>query len=135
MGRYAFAYLATGIALALIDSVWLRTMSERLYKVEIGELLADSFRLPPAILFYLLYILGMMIFAVGPAMQSGSWKTALCYGAAFGFFAYMTYDLTNYATLKVWSLKVTILDMIWGTVLTGLAAAAGAAVTNKVFSA
>ena len=135
MGRYAFAYLATGIAFALIDSVWLRTMSERLYKVEIGELLADSFRLPPAILFYLLYILGMMIFAVGPAMQSGSWKTALCYGAAFGFFAYMTYDLTNYATLKVWSLKVTILDMIWGTVLTGLAAATGAAVTNKVFSA
>ena len=135
MGRYAFAYMATGIAFALIDSVWLRTMSERLYKVEIGELLADSFRLPPAILFYLLYILGMMIFAVGPAMQSGSWKTALCYGAAFGFFAYMTYDLTNYATLKVWSLKVTILDMIWGTVLTGLAAATGAAVTNKVFSA
>lgn len=135
MGRYAFAYLATGIAFALIDSVWLRTMSERLYKVEIGALLADSFRLPPAILFYLLYILGMMIFAVGPAMQSGSWKTALCYGAAFGFFAYMTYDLTNYATLKVWSLKVTILDIIWGTVLTGLAAAAGAAVTNKVFSA
>lgn len=135
MGRYAFAYLATGIAFALIDSVWLRTMSERLYKVEIGELLADSFRLPPAILFYLLYILGMMIFAVGPAMQSGSWKTALCFGAAFGFFAYMTYDLTNYATLKVWSLKVTILDMIWGTVLTGLAAATGAAVTNKVFSA
>ena len=135
MGRYAFAYMATGIAFALIDSVWLRTMSERLYKVEIGELLADSFRLPPAILFYLLYILGMMIFAVGPAMRSGSWKTALCYGAAFGFFAYMTYDLTNYATLKVWSLKVTILDMIWGTVLTGLAAATGAAVTNKVFSA
>ena len=135
MGRYAFAYLATGIAFALIDSVWLRTMSERLYRVEIGELLADSFRLPPAILFYLLYILGMMIFAVGPAMQSGSWKTALCYGAALCFFAYMTYDLTNYATLKVWSLKVTILDMIWGTVLTGLAAATGAAVTNKVFSA
>ena len=135
MGRYAFAYLATGIAFALIDSVWLTAMSQRLYRVEIGELLADKFRLAPAAAFYLLYILGMMIFAVGPAMQNGNWKTALCYGAAFGFFAYMTYDLTNYATLKVWSLKVTILDMIWGTVLTGLAAAAGAAVTNKVFSA
>ncbi len=135
MGRYAFAYLATGIAFALIDSVWLRTMSERLYKVEIGGMLAEQFRLAPAIVFYLLYILGMMIFAVGPALQSGSWKVALCYGAAFGFFAYMTYDLTNFATLKVWSLKVTILDMIWGTVLTGLAAAAGAAATNRVFSA
>lgn len=133
MGRYAFAYLATGIAFALIDSVWLKTMSERLYKVEIGELLADRFRLAPAVVFYLLYILGMMIFAVGPAMQSSNWKTALCYGAAFGFFAYMTYDLTNYATLRVWSLKVTILDMVWGTVLTGLAAAAGAAISNKLF--
>jgi len=134
MARYAFAYLATGIAFALIDSVWLRTMSDRLYRVEIGEMLADRFRLVPAIAFYLLYILGMMIFAVGPALQSGSWKSALCYGAAFGFFAYMTYDLTNYATLRVWSLKVTILDMIWGTVLTGLAAAAGAAVTNRLFA-
>ena len=133
MGRYAFAYLATGISFALIDSVWLRTMSERLYRAEIGDLLADRFRLAPALAFYLLYILGMMIFAVGPAMQNGNWKTALCYGAALGFFAYMTYDLTNYATLRVWSLKVTILDMIWGTVLTGLAAAAGAALANKAF--
>ena len=135
MGRYICAYFATGIAFALIDSVWLRTMSERLYRVEIGELLADKFRIGPAIIFYLLYILGMMIFAVGPALQNGNWKTALCYGAAFGFFTYMTYDLTNFATLKVWSLKVTVLDIIWGSVLTGLAAAAGAAITNRFFAA
>ncbi len=135
MGRYAFAYVATGIAFALIDSVWLRTMSERLYRVEIGELLADKFRIGPAIVFYLLYILGMMIFAVGPAMQNSNWKTALCMGAAFGFLTYMTYDLTNFATLKVWSLKVTVLDIIWGTVLTGLAAGAGAAITNRFFPA
>lgn len=133
MGRYAIAYVATGIAFALIDAVWLRTMSDRLYRVEIGELLADKFRIAPAIVFYLLYILGMMIFAVVPALQNGNWKTALIYGALFGFFTYMTYDLTNYATLKVWSLRVTVLDMIWGTVLTGLAAAAGAAITNKFF--
>jgi uncharacterized membrane protein len=135
MGRYAIAYLATGIAFALIDSVWLKTMSGRLYRVEIGELLADKFRPGPAVAFYLLYILGMMVFAVGPALRNGSWKTALCYGAAFGFFAYMTYDLTNHATLRVWSLKVTILDIIWGTVLTGLAAAAGAAVANRFMPA
>lgn len=135
MMRYALAYVATGIAFALIDSVWLRTMSEKLYKVEIGELLADRFRLGPAIVFYLLYILGMMIFAVGPALQNGNWKTALCYGAAFGFMAYMTYDLTNFATLKVWSLKVTILDIVWGTVLTGLASAAGAAIADKIMPA
>lgn len=135
MGRYAVAYLATGIAFAAIDSVWLKTMATRLYQPEIGELLADRFRLGPAIVFYLLYILGIMIFAVGPALRSGDWKVALVNGAMLGFMAYMTYDLTNYATLKVWSLKVTILDMIWGTVLTGLAAAAGAAITIRAMPA
>ena len=63
-------------------------------------------------------------------MYSSSWKVALVQGAMFGFFTYMTYDLTNYATLKVWSLKVTVLDIIWGTVLTGLSAAVGTAVTS-----
>lgn len=67
----------------------------------------------------------MMIFAVGPALRNGKWQTALIWGALFGFFCYMTYDLTNYATLKVWSMKVTVLDIIWGTVLTGSASLAG----------
>jgi uncharacterized membrane protein len=132
MTRYLVAYIATGIAFALIDSIWLRTMYARLYIPEIGELLMRGFRLGPAIVFYLLHILGMMIFAVGPALANGRWQTALVNGALFGFFTYMTYDLTNYATLKIWSLKVTVLDIIWGTVLTGLAAAAGAAVTLAV---
>ena len=82
MGRYAVAYLATGIAFAAIDSVWLKTMATRLYQPEIGELLADRFRLGPAIVFYLLYILGIMIVAVGPALRSGDWKVALVNGAA-----------------------------------------------------
>jgi uncharacterized membrane protein len=124
--KYVIGYIATGIAFALIDSVWLRTMYTRLYKPEIGELMMkDGFRLGPAVIFYLLYILGMMIFAVGPALQSGKWQTALVWGALLGFFCYMTYDLTNYATLKVWSMKVTVLEIIWGTVLTGSASLAG----------
>ena len=130
LARYALAYVATGIAFALIDSVWLRTMYTRLYQPEIGSMMMDGFRLTPAIIFYLLYITGMMIFAVGPGLANGSWKVALVQGAMFGFFTYMTYDLTNYATLKVWSLKVTVLDIIWGTVLTGLSAAVGTAVTS-----
>jgi uncharacterized membrane protein len=134
MLKYAVAYIVTGIAFALIDSVWLRNAYTRLYQPEIGEMLMkDGFRLGPAIAFYLLYILGIMIFAVGPALKTGQWQTALLWGALLGFFCYMTYDLTNQATLRVWSLKVTILDMIWGTFLTGSAAAVGAAVTNAVF--
>jgi uncharacterized membrane protein len=131
--KYITAYIATGVAFALIDSVWLRTMYERLYKPEIGEMMMkDGFRLAPAVVFYLLYILGMMIFAVGPALQNGKWHTALVGGALLGFFCYMTYDLTNYATLKVWSLKVTVLDIIWGTVLTGSASLAGWWVTTML---
>ena len=124
--KYVVAYIATGVSFALIDSVWLRTMYERLYKPEIGSLMYEGgFRLGPAVVFYLLYILGMMIFAVGPALHNGKWQTALLWGALLGFFCYMTYDLTNYATLKVWSTKVTVLDIIWGTILTGSASLCG----------
>ena len=92
-----------------------------------------GFRIGPAVAFYLFYILGMMIFAVGPALHSGKWQTALLWGALLGFFCYMTYDLTNYATLKVWSTKVTVLDIIWGTVLTGSASLSGWWVTTLIF--
>jgi uncharacterized membrane protein len=127
------AFVATGLGFAAIDSIWLITMSTRLYKPEIGELMAANFRLGPAIAFYILYITGILIFAVQPALAAGKWQTALVQGALFGFFCYMTYDLTNYATLKVWSLKVTVLDMIWGTFLTGSAATVGMLVTRKFF--
>jgi uncharacterized membrane protein len=133
ISKYLVGYIATGIAFAVIDSVWLRTMYKKLYQPEIGELLyKGGVRLGPAIAFYLLYILGMMVFAVGPALQSGKWQTALIWGALLGFFCYMTYDLTNYATLKVWSLKVTILDIIWGTLLTGSASLAGWWITTLI---
>jgi uncharacterized membrane protein len=133
VAKYILAYISTGIAFAVIDSVWLRNMYTRLYKPELGEMMmAGGFRLGPAIAFYLLYILGMMIFAVGPAMTTGRWQTALVQGAMFGFFCYMTYDLTNMATLKTWSMKVVVLDIIWGTVLTGSAAMAGYWVTTAV---
>jgi uncharacterized membrane protein len=134
IAKYIVAYIATGVSFALIDSVWLRTTYERLYKPEIGDLMYEGgFRLGPAVAFYLLYILGMMIFAVGPALHSGKWQTALVWGAMLGFFCYMTYDLTNYATLKVWSTKVTVFDIIWGTVLTGSASLSGWWVTTLIF--
>ena len=87
----------------------------------------------PATTFYVLYILGMMIFAVGPALQSGKWQTALLWGALLGFFCYMTYDLTNHATMKVWSVKVTVLDILWGTFLTGSASLVGYLATSAIF--
>jgi uncharacterized membrane protein len=129
--RYALGYVLTGLSFALIDSIWLRTMYTRLYQPEIGELLG-GLRLGPAIAFYLLYIGGMMWFAVGPALANGRWQTALVQGAILGFMCYATYDLTNFATLKIWSMKVTLLDILWGTVLTGSASLAGWAATNAI---
>ena len=129
--RYALGYLLTGLSFALIDSIWLRTMYTRLYQPEIGELLG-GLRLGPAIAFYLLYIGGMMWFAVGPALANGRWQTALVQGAVLGFMCYATYDLTNFATLKIWSMKVTLLDILWGTMLTGSASLAGWAATNAI---
>lgn len=130
--KYVLAYILTGVSFAIIDSIWLRNMYVRLYQDQIGEVLMKGVRMGPAVTFYLLYILGIIVFAFSPALASGKWQTALINGAMFGFFCYMTYDLTNYSTLKVWSLKVTILDMIWGTLLTGLAAAAGYWLTASI---
>jgi uncharacterized membrane protein len=81
-------------------------------------------------LFYLLFVLGLVFFAVRPAIASGDWKTALLQGAAFGFFCYATYDLTNQATLKTWSTVVTLADLAWGTVLSGTAATVGYRITR-----
>lgn len=133
IARMIASYIFTGLAFAVIDSFWLRTMYTRLYQPEIGELLG-GLRLGPAIAFYLIYIAGILWFAVGPALESGRWQTALVQGAVLGFLCYATYDLTNFATLKVWSLKVTLLDILWGTVLTGGAALAGWAATTAFWA-
>ena len=98
----------------------------KVYRPEIGALLMDGWRPAPALIFYALYMLGIQIFAVAPALAAGKWQVAAQWGAMFGFFCYMTYDLTNHATMKIWSTKVTLLDIAWGTLATGFAAGAAA---------
>ena len=132
MTRYLVAYLATGLIFGVLDFGWLSLMGQRLYQGEIGQLLAKTVRIGPAIAFYLIYIAGLVFFAVRPAVASGSVPTALLNGAVLGFVAYATYDLTNQATMAVWSTKVTLADLAWGTFASGVAAAAGAAIVMKV---
>lgn len=133
LARYGIAYLATGIAFAAIDAIWLKTMGPTFYRSQIGEIMADRPRLDAAVAFYLIYLAGIVFFAVSPAFaNAGGWKTALLYGAAFGFFAYATYDLTNQATLRGWPWKLTLVDMAWGTFLTGTAATVGYLVTKAI---
>jgi uncharacterized membrane protein len=119
---YAGAYVAALLVFAAIDITWLTTMGAALYRSTLGDILLSTVRIPPTIAFYLLYPLGIVTFAVAPALRSGSATTALIYGALFGIFTYATYDLTNFATLRNWTLKITIIDVIYGAVAVGLVA-------------
>lgn len=125
MTRYIAAYLATLIVFIAIDFVWLSSMANTLYRPVLKEILLPDFRLAPAIVFYLLFALGLVIFGVSAGIRSGNWTDALLFGALFGFFAYATYDLTNQATLKNWETRLSVIDMAWGTVVSGAAATAG----------
>lgn len=130
---YIAAYVAALLVFVLADMVWLGTMVSRLYRPTIGDLLLSGVNLPPAILFYLVYPVGLVIFAIVPALKSGNIATALFLGALFGFFTYATYDLTNQATLRAWSTTLTVADIAWGSILGGISALASAWIVNKLF--
>jgi uncharacterized membrane protein len=122
---YPIAYAAAALVMLGLDSIWLTLTANSLYRPLIGELMLDGFRPAPAIAFYTLYLAGIVVFAIRPAFATGQWRTALVSGALFGLFAYGTYDLTNQATLKIWSTTITLADMAWGSLLTAVAASAG----------
>jgi uncharacterized membrane protein len=128
---YLIAYIVCVLVMGGLDFLWLTSTSKSLYQKDLGALLAPDPNMTVAVTFYLLYLVGVQIFAIRPALTSGDWKTAALFGALFGFFTYATYDLTNMATMKVWTLRVTLLDIAWGTILTGITASAGAFMALK----
>lgn len=103
----------------LIDMIWLGLVARPFYQKHLAGLLGEV-QWVPAIIFYFIFLLGLTFFATAPAVQGESWKTAVLLGALFGFFTYATYDLTNLATLRDWPLLVSVVDIIWGTVLGAL---------------
>lgn len=119
---YAIAYALTFVIFAALDAAWLTTMGGKLYKQTLGNILVDDIRILPALAFYLMYPAGLLIFAIAPGLKSGA-SVALLYGALFGLFTYGTYELTNYATLRAWTLQITVIDMTYGAVVSGLVAA------------
>lgn len=135
MKGFGIAYIATGLVFMAIDAVWLKLAAQRLYRPLMGALLLDNFKPLPALLFYLVYIAGIVIFAVSPAFGTERWTTATGYGALLGFLAYATYDLTNQATLRNWPVFVTIVDLSWGTFLTAFSATMGFLITRAFSSA
>ncbi len=103
-----------------IDMTWLGLVANNFYKSQIGSLMKSDINWTAAILFYVLFIVGLVIFAISPAVEKSSWTQAILLGALFGVISYATYDLTNLATLKNWPIMITIVDMIWGAVLGAL---------------
>jgi uncharacterized membrane protein len=118
-------YLSAALVFLPLDALWLGLVARNFYKAEIGPLLLERPNWGVALLFYLLYLAGLVIFAVMPALATGSWRTALLYGALFGFFAYATYDLTNLATLRGFTWRVALVDLAWGTAASAATAALG----------
>ena len=129
---YFVGYIAILVTFVVADMAWLGIMTPRLYRPTLGDILISSVNLPPGIIFYLLYPLGLLVFAISPAFKSGSIETAIVYGALFGFFTYATYDLTNYATLRNWTLQLTLADVAWGTILAAIASAVAFWVVSKL---
>ena len=132
MMTYLIGYISTLLTFVVIDMVWLATMTPRFYRPTLGDILISGVNLPPALVFYLLYPIGLLVFAISPALKSGSIKTAILYGALFGFFTYATYDISNYATLRNWTLQLTLTDVAWGTILAAIASVAGFWVVSRL---
>lgn len=123
MKNWLPGYLGSAIALMLLDAAWLGWLMADFYQVQLGPLLLASPRLVPAALFYLLYPVGLLVFAVLPGLAAGRWSRAASLGALLGVVAYGTYDLSNLATLQGWPLSVAIVDIAWGAVVSFVAAA------------
>jgi len=125
------AYFSGLIAMGVLDGAWLSFATSRIYKPGIGPLMADKPVAAAAIIFYLLYAAGMAYLITLPALAAGSLGSALTRGAVLGFIAYGTYDLTSLAILRGWPVNVTVIDMIWGAILTGISAGAAYLITRK----
>jgi uncharacterized membrane protein len=127
--RYAVLYLATFIVLIPVDFLFLGIVAKGFFSSQVGDMLGEI-RFAPAVLFYLLYIVGIIVFVSGPA--GATWQSTLLYGALFGFFCYATFELTSLSLLKHWTWPVVILDVSWGTFVTALSSTAGFLIANQI---
>jgi len=123
--KVILSYVLTTIVFFAIDMVWLGFIAKNIYRKYLGAFLSDSVNWTAAIIFYLIYIVGIFIFVINPAIEKQSLVKAITLGAAFGFIAYATYDLTNYATLKGFPLNIVFIDLAWGAILTAIVSLAG----------
>lgn len=124
------AYLLTTLVFFAIDILWLGVIAKNLYSKYLGKLLAPKVNWTAAMIFYLLFIVGIFYFAIVPSVEAASLEDAILKGALFGFFTYATYDLTNLATLRGWPIRIVFIDIIWGAILTASVSTAGFYIMN-----
>ena len=123
--KIILSYLLTTVVFFAIDMVWLGFVAKNIYQKYLGALLSETVNWAAAIIFYLIFIVGIFIFVINPAIEKQSVIRAIVLGTIFGFIAYATYDLTNYATLKGFPVNIVFIDLAWGAVLTALVSTAG----------
>lgn len=116
-----------------IDMIWLGLVAKNFYRNQVGFLMKSDINWIAAVIFYLLFVVGLVLFVITPAIEKNSWIYALLFGAFFGFITYATYDLTNLATLKDWPLLVTIVDLAWGAILAALVSTATYFIAGKIW--
>jgi uncharacterized membrane protein len=129
VNRYVVLYLATLIVLIPIDFLFLGLVAKGFFTAQVGDMLGEI-RPAPAILFYLLYVAGILIFVSGPA--AATWQTTLLYGALFGLFCYATFELTSLSLLKHWTWPVVVVDVSWGVFMTAISSTLGLMIANWV---
>ena len=125
MIRYIACYAATMIVMVALDLLWLGVVAKPLYQQGIGHLMAARPNVPVAVMFYAMFPLGLMVFALVPYESPAAWGKTLFAAALFWLFTYATYDLTNLATLKDWPVSLSIIDVLWGVFVSTVSAAAG----------
>jgi uncharacterized membrane protein len=123
--KLIISYALTFIVFFIVDMAWLGFIAKDLYKRYLGGFLSEQVNWTAAVVFYLLFIVGVFIFAIMPSVEKNSVVSAVTLGALFGFFTYATYDLTNLATLKGWPVTIVFIDIVWGSILTGIVSTAG----------
>ncbi len=125
MKRFVIAYLVGGAVFVAVDLLWLSLVMSKLFKAQVPQLILQQPKLAPAVVFYALYPIGIAVFGILPAIGAQDWARATMMSALFGLLAYVTYELTNLATLKGWPTQIALIDIAWGAALSGVAGAVG----------
>jgi uncharacterized membrane protein len=134
MLNYTIRYVTALVVLIVGDALWLSYFAKAVFRPTLGQILLDNPRWWAAGIFYLIFAFGVVFFSVMPALRQGSWIVAVLHGATFGFLAYMTYDLTNLATIRSWTVSLAIADTLWGTLITAAATTLSYGVSSRFVS-